>query len=664
MGHAGEPSTSPLPGNPSLDPASPPQPQHAVQTSGHPGAFRWLNRDQRLVVASRWFLLAGAVGVIAGIGAICFFGLSHWAFETLMGGVAQFHPAPPRGELAADEVDRVFDYAGGTIDPLWCILLPTLGGLVVGWIVFTWAPEAQGHGTDGAVDAYHRKRGVIASRVIWVKTLASAITLGTGGSGGREGPIAQIGAGFGSWLATRLRLSDRERRILLAVGMGAGVSAIFRAPLAGALFAAEILYRDPDFESEVILPSLFGCIISYSVFTGWFGQGSLFATELSPNAAHLAFGSPLELVPYLALGLVLCVFVKSYVSCFYGIESAFHRLPIKPHFKPAIGGALTGGFALLILELTGDGRVLSVLAFGYAAIQEAFDMNAATYQGEVAWGLVGIFFLVAAGKILTTSLTIGSGGSAGVFGPSMVIGGAVGCATGVLFNGIWPEVAPHPGAFAIVGMAGFFTGCAHTPISTLLMVSEVTGDYKLLVPAMLCCALTFSICRKATIYRAQVAARQDSPAHRGDFIYDVLEGMRVETMSDRFRPAETVRERTSLREMMPFVTDGHSHYFPVLDDEDRLVGVFSFNDIRRFLRNESVWDLMVARDVMTTPVIAVTPADDLTAVMRRFTLKNIDELPVVDTDDPTRLLGMLRRREVIAAYNEHIAREQEAARAP
>ncbi|MAG57385.1 MAG: chloride channel protein [Planctomycetes bacterium] len=622
----------------------------AVQTSGRPSPGRWFVRQQRLLVTGRWFLLAGSVGVMAGVGAILFFSLSHWLFETLMGGVADYDPIVPRGE-SGDPGDQEYKYGLVTISPLWCVLLPALGGLVVGWIVFTWAPEAQGHGTDGAVDAYHNQQGRIGARVIWVKTLASAITLGTGGSGGREGPIAQIGAGFGSWFATRLRLSNRERRVLLAVGMGAGVSAIFRAPLAGALFAAEILYRDPDFESEVIMPSLLGSIISYSIFTGWSGQGSLFKTDLLPNAELLVFDSPIELLPYLALGLILVAFVMLYVKGFYGIEHAFRRLPIKPHFKPMIGGALTGGLALALWTATGDGRVLSLLSFGYAAIQEPFDL----LQGDVAWGLAGVFLLVAVGKIVTTGLTIGSGGSAGVFGPSMVIGGAVGGAVGIAFNLLWPDIAPHPGAFAIVGMAGFFTGCANPPISTLLMVSEITGDYSLLVPTMGCCAITFSICRKTTIYGSQVQARKDSPAHRGDFIHDVLEGIWVSDLVENLRPPQTIGASTSLRELVRIVPEGHSQYYPVVDERAALVGIISLNDVRRYLHDDTVWDVLVALDIMTTPVIAVTPTDDLSSALRRFTQKNIGELPVVDPEDTSRLLGMLRRHDVIAAYNALVA---------
>ncbi len=169
--------------------------------------------------------------------------------------------------------------------------MPAFGGLLSGWLVYTFAPEAEGHGTDAAINAYHRAGGLIRGRVPIVKTIASAITLTTGGSGGREGPIAQIGAGFGSFLATRLKLSDRERRIMMAAGIGAGVGSIFRAPLAGALFAAEVLYRDPEFESEVIIPAGISSVVAYCLFCLVFGWGSLF------DSPDFKFSNPLELGP-------------------------------------------------------------------------------------------------------------------------------------------------------------------------------------------------------------------------------------------------------------------------------------------------------------------------------------------------------------------------------
>ena len=620
-----------------------------VIISGRSGALGWLSALVRQG-AARTFLLSSLVGAISGLGAVLFFFLSHQCFEALMVHVAGYEPILPRGE--SGDFTSTFDYSVGTISPLWCVLLPCMGGLLVGFLVTRFAPEAKGPGTDAAVDAYHQNSGRISPRVIWVKTLASAITLGTGGSGGREGPIAQIGAGFGSWLSTVLRLSTRERRLLLAVGMGAGVAAVFRAPLAGALFAAEILYSDPDFDSEVIMPSLIGCIISYSIFTGFMGQGNLFATDHLPNADHFAFGSGVELAAYGLLALLLTAVAFIYKKVYYGIEGMFERAPLAAPLRPALGGLLTGLVALTFFTAAGDGRALNLLSFGYAAIQEPFDMSVSMLQETVNWGLAGMFMLIALGKILTTSLSVGSGGSAGVFGPSMVIGASVGAALGIVLNGLVPTMAPHPGAFALVGMAGFFAGVARTPISTMLMVCDITGSYRLLVPAMAVCAITFALCRRRiTIYRSQVESRRDSPAHRGEFLHDVLEGIRVESMMESLRVPEKVRATTSLRELMELLPQGHSHYYPVVDEEMHLIGIFSLNDIRSYLTEPAVWDLMVAMDIMCSPVIAVTPHDDLATVMRRFTSRNIEEIPVVDSENERHLIGMLRRREVIDAYN-------------
>ncbi len=296
-----------------------------------------------------------------------------------------------------------------------------------------------------------------AARVPFIKTIASALTIGTGGSGGREGPIAQIGAGFGSFLATRLGLSARDRRIMLAAGMGAGVGAIFRAPLAGALFAGEILYRDADLESEVIVPAAISSIVGYSVYALSLPAEKRFSPLFGDNLKY-ALGSPVELLSYAALSLVLVAVGVLYIKFFYGTHKVFKKLPIRPHFRPAIGAALAGicgiGFYLAMGE---DKHALGVLSTGYGSLQEALSPD-----GD----LVGIKLLVmiALIKIVTTSLTISSGGSGGVFGPSMVIGGCTGAAVGQFFyqtfHASYPAWVAKPGAYAIVGMAGFFAGCA------------------------------------------------------------------------------------------------------------------------------------------------------------------------------------------------------------
>jgi chloride channel protein, CIC family len=391
--------------------------------------FRWfpefweLSR-KRFRPQARLMGLALIVGVAAGIGAILFFTacqvVSHFALEELAG----YQPVSPGGEppLLHGEAKE--------LRPLLLLLIPTIGGLLSGLLVFTLAPEAEGHGTDAAIAAYHYHQGQIRPRVPLVKIVASALTLGTGGSGGREGPIAQIGAGIGSFLGRLFRLRPGERRILLAAGMGAGVAAIFRAPLAGALFAAEVLYRSPDFESEVIIPSGLACVTAYCTFGLAFGWRPLF--DMPENLASLHFDRPLNLVGYLLLALFLIVLAMLYVRGFYGLTHLFHRLRMPRGLKPALGAFLTGLLGLTLYYAFGrNQRVLAVLSFGYGSLQEALKLTPLD-EGNLALALV--LLAVALGKIVTTGLTIGSGGSGGVFGPSMVIGGCGGGALGIFLH--------------------------------------------------------------------------------------------------------------------------------------------------------------------------------------------------------------------------------------
>ena len=430
--------------------------------------------------------LASVVGIVAGIGAIAFYIATRLVEHYALGVLAGYYPEPHPGGEPSFTWLVVWDH------PLylWLLLLiPTLGGLISGVLVFTLAPEAEGHGTDAVIAAYHHRQGQIRPRVPLVKIVASAVTLGTGGSGGREGPIAQIGAGFGSLLANMLRLRPAERRVLMAAGMGAGIAAIFRAPLAGTMFAAEVLYRSPEFEPEVIIPAGMASVVSYCIFGAYTGWKPLFTIP------DLTFTNPWQLGPYLLLALFMVLLAMLYTRSFYGCKRLFDRLPIRRHFRPAIGAFLTGlvGVVLYLLAqrcgVDAPQKMLAVLAFGYSAIQEAVTQDANV--GAV------ILLTIALGKILTTSLTIGSGGSGGVFGPSMVIGGCGGGALGILFNHLWPGLVPHPASFVIVGMAGFFAAAAKTPFSTLIIVSEMTGGYYLLLPSLWVCTICLHSLRRA-----------------------------------------------------------------------------------------------------------------------------------------------------------------------
>jgi CIC family chloride channel protein len=269
--------------------------------------------------------------------------------------------------------------------------------------------------------------------------------------------------------------------------------------------------------------------------------------------------------------------------------------------------------------------------------------------------------IVAFGKMITTGLTIGSGGSGGVFGPSMVIGGCIGGAVGIIFNLLFPELVPHPGAYVLVGMAGFFAGAANTPISTIIMVSELTGHYALLLPSLWVCVICYLLLSNTSLYEKQVSSKIDSPAHRGDFHFDVLENMTVGDVVDAAPNGNilTFRDSTPLGEILQRIGSTRQHYFPIVDASEKLRGVLSLDDIREYLYEEEIWNLAIAIDVGTTNPVHVSRRDPLSIAMRHFTQRNVDELPVVAEDDPGRLLAILRRKDVLDTYNREVWRLRE-----
>ncbi len=573
--------------------------------------------------STKFFFLFALIGVIAGLGSILFQLLCDAGMHYILDMLAGYRPEGPAGEIS------LFPPSNTPLNRWMFLVLPTIGGLISGFIVYTFAPEAEGHGTDAAIEAYHKKGGLIRPQVPIVKTIASAITLTSGGSGGREGPIAQIGAGFGSFLATKLKLSPTERRIMMAAGMAAGVGSIFRAPLAGALFGAEVLYRDPDVEPEVLIPAGLSSVVAYCIFCWFFGFGSLF------DSPPYSFKNPLELAPYALLALVLSGVSFLYVKTFYKVHNFFKELSLPSTIKPAIGGFLTGVIGFFLPD---------TLSFGYGILQKALFSDVSLLL------LLGVAF----GKILTTAFSIGSGGSGGVFGPSIVIGGCLGGAMGTVFHHFMPDLVVYPHAMTILGMAGFFTAVSNAPISTIIFISEMTNSYELLLPSLLVCLLCYNFSRSWTIYLEQVKNRASSPAHAGEFFFDILKSYYVRDIKHLIRKVDTVPEDMSFAEFKKFFCNTEQHYFPVVNREGKLVGIFSNTDFRSVLFVPDIEQLIIVRDIATSDIITTNFKDDLHTVMKKFTQKNLDSLPVVDTKDPTLLLGMLRRREVIAFYNQKV----------
>ena len=347
------------------------------------------------------------------------------------------------------------------------------------------------------------------------------------------------------------------------------------------------------------------------------------------------------------MALVLVPMVFLYTKVFYGLEYLFRRLPGPRPLVVGLGALLCGVVGVGVLQMTGDAHGLSVMSYGYGILQDALD------KGITGWSGVRLLLVVAVLKILTTSLTISSGGSGGVFGPSMVIGGCVGGAVGVACQQLGMTDL-NPGCFVIVGMCGFFAGAASTPISTIIMVCEMTGSYQLLLPSMWVCGITFLLCHRWTIYVKQVPNRAFSNAHRGEFLVPLLQQLKVADVLEVERQITTVKMDTPLADVVRIVARTHDDYFPVVDDEARLVGIFSAHDVREFTYDDTVHKLAIAGDLMTVQPITLTLDMDLHTALSRFSLKNLDELPVVAVDDPTKLLSMLRRRAITRAYNDKL----------
>ncbi len=597
-----------------------------------------ISREFDFRLAGRWLILGSVVGIISGLGAILFQSLlvivKEFAVVHLMG----LQPNQPGGEQEAVR------FTLGRFNPYLIVLLPALGGLIAGFIVYRFAPEAEGHGTDEAINAYHRKRGIIHPRVPIVKLIASVITIGTGGSGGREGPIAQIGAGFGSFLATRLHLNPKTRRWLLAAGMGAGIGSIFRAPLAGAIFAAEVLYSTAEVETEVLLPAAVSSIVAFSVYSFGYGWDHIFA-----NAGHHGFSNPVQLLPYTIEGLVLAFAALAFVKSFYGIRKLFQRWSIPNYVKPMVGGLLTGSLALLLITATGDREyIVDVMSGGYGVLQEIIENGVARIG-------IGIVLLLAIGKILTTSFTIGSGGSAGVFGPSMVIGGTVGAATGYLFQILFPSLNINAGTFAIVGMAGFFAAAANTPLSTIIMVSELTGNYELLMPSMWVCSMSYFVARRWSIYQNQVPGKLYSQAHYGEYAQDIFATITVEEAFNKTRRFVTIPINMKIEDMLMMLRNTRQRIFPVIDEDKALAGIFTMTDLTDILR-EGNNKARTAREMMQKVILKIKPFETIDIAQKIMLTNHVEELLVVDSGaDSNNILGIITSADIMLAYNRKLS---------
>ena len=435
----------------------------------------------------RVFALSAVVGAFTGFITVGFYFAIEICRHYLSESLGHLTPAVAAGESASP----LFAAEMFAEPRRWVMLfLPAAGAVFAALLIKWFSPFTHARGTDSAVYVYHHLKARFSAKVIPTKAVASAIVIGSGGSAGYEGPMTLIGSACGSSIARVFRLDVPTRRLLMAAGLAAGIGALFRAPLAGALFAVEIFYSNADIEYEVLLPSFVASAVAYTIFSICTGWHPLFAMP------DCAFDNGLRLLPYLALGFISAVGAKYYISVFRHTDHRFRNWKANNYVKIAAGGLLTGAVGFAVPEILGN---------SYGVIQKAFDCG--TPGLDTAAVFLMLFFL----KAVATSFTVGSGGSGGVFGPALVCGASLGAATGIAMQHMLPaSIGIHPAAFALVGMAGFVAAAIRTPITAIVMVAELTGNHELLLPTMWVCGISFWLTRGWTLYRSQLGSRRSA----------------------------------------------------------------------------------------------------------------------------------------------------------
>ncbi|MBN1954183.1 MAG: chloride channel protein [Anaerolineae bacterium] len=507
--------------------------------------------------------------------------------------------------------------------PYYIIVVPALGGLIVGPLIHFLAREARGHGVPEVMEAIALRGGRIRPIVVLVKSLASSITIGSGGSVGREGPIVQIGSALGSTIGRVFCLSDERTKNLVACGAAAGIAATFNAPIAGVIFALEVILGEFGVTqfTTVVVASVTASVIGRIYF------GNIPAFPI-PSYAPVSFW---ELPIYAVLGLIAALVGVAYTRILYRFEDLFDAWRFPPYLKPAVGGLVIGLIGLQFPQIFG---------VGYESIE-------AVLHHELTLVTVGLLIVV---KILATSITIGSGGSGGVFAPSLFIGAMLGGFFGLLVHQWMPQGTAVPAAYSLVGMSAVFAAAARAPITSILILFEMTQDYRIILPLMLATVLSTVIARhidKESIYTLKLRRRG----------IDVYAGKNLNLMRTILvGEAMTPRERlTTVPPDMPLAVlartfdETHHHGLAVVDENDILLGVVTLADLER--AGPEALLTGVVRDICTKRVRTSFSDETLEDALRHFGALDVGRIPVVDRAKPTRLLGMLRRGDIIHAYS-------------
>jgi CIC family chloride channel protein len=568
--------------------------------------------QSRLPESVAIFLTALLVGVGAGLGAVVFRRLIAFFQKVFYVNLASLLEG---------------------IQPYHLLIIPALGGLIFGPLIYKYAREAKGHGVPEVMEAVALRGGRIRPRVALVKSLASAVCIATGGSVGREGPIAQIGSAIGSTVGQLFHLSDERIRNLVACGAAGGIAATFNAPIAGSIFALEVILGQlhATYFGAVVISAVTADVVAH------FFEGNLRAFSVP----EYTMVSPWELVFYVVLGIAAAIASVSFTRLLYFSEDVWDRLHFPEYLKPVLGGLLLGLVGLVSPHINGFPRVFGV---GYDSITEALFGNLAL---RMTLGLL-LF------KILATIITLGSGGSGGIFAPSLFMGAMLGEAFGQACNLLFPAITAPPGAYALVGMSAFFSGAAHAPVTSILILFELTGNYQIILPLMLATVTSTLISRTISpesIYTLKLTRRGVHLQEGRDI--DVMQTITVgEAMSTNY---DVVPLELSLTDLAQEFERSHHHGFPVIDQEGKLAGVVTIQDLDRFAESDTLAGKSVA-DIATCDTLVVAYTDEpMWSALRKLGVRDVGRLPVVAREDDRQIIGVVRRKDIIQAYNIAIA---------
>ncbi len=552
------------------------------------------------------------IGVFAGIFGIIFLKSIHAFTDIFLVKFAGYNPPYPLGEGGS------LNYTFFMEHPYLIPISTAIGGLVVGILVYSFSPESAGVGTDAAIRAFHEKKELGLKTSIW-KLITSAITIGSGQVSGKEGPIALIGAGIGSFVGKIFHLSEKERNIALAVGLGAGIGGVFKAPFAGAIISSEVFYKK-DFETETLVPAFVASFVAFIIVASVFGFSPLFYIELPVFSGFSIY----DAVGYIFLGLMTAFIARLMIFSLESSKNFFDKLEVPNFLKPAIGGFFVG-----IIGMT----VPVAIGTGYGWLQLIMLENLAIFP---PWKIFLSIFLV----IAAFAFTLGSGGSGGVFGPSLVIGGLTGASVYFFLKEMlfFPESSTfNLTAFTVVGMVSTFAAAAKAPLSTIILVAEITGGYQLLIPATIAVAVSHFLSGEKSIFKSQVNTKLDSPVHYDEFKYLLLNKYLVRDVMER--KVITISPDANILFASKFMDQHSISAIPVVDKDNRVIGLVTSTDLIKACGMDL--EKTKVEDVMDTDPLCITQDLTLFETMSIFIENNIGVAPVVNDPGEKILIGII-----------------------